>query len=164
MGTKWGIPDFILSNNVAKRIPKKIMWEQNNKWLSVLTKAIKIDGYIKQSAVWLCEVTIQQGARLNYRNGNDANSHWSGQQMQQHRQTWEMIAFHNVNTFPFREKVVQKALGYRILHSQVLFLAINFCIFKVDLSFKKLILLIHHTFCPLPQGKQTQGRWNLGGN
>lgn len=84
--------------------------------------------------------------------------------MQQHRQTWEMIAFHNVNTFPFREKVVQKALGYRILHSQVLFLAINFCIFKVDLSFKKLILLIHHTFCPLPQGKQTQGRCNLGGS
>lgn len=89
MGTKWGIPDFILSNSVAKRIPKKIIWEQNNnKWLSVLTKAIKINGYIKQSAVWLCEVTIQQGACLNYRNGNDANSHWSGQQMQQHRQTW----------------------------------------------------------------------------
>lgn len=60
MGTKWGIPGFILSNSVAKRIPKKIIWEQNNKWLSVLTKAIKSNEYIKQSAVWLCEVTIQQ--------------------------------------------------------------------------------------------------------
>lgn len=158
MGIKWGIPGFILSNSVVKRIPKKFIWEQNNKWLSVLTKVIKINGYIKQSAVWLCEVTIQQGARLNCRNGNDTNSHWSGQQMQQHRQTWEMIAFHNVNTFPFREKVVQKALGYCILHSQVLFLAINFCIFKVDLSFKKLILLIHHTFLPPPPRKTSPGK------
>lgn len=131
-------------------------------------KQLKIIAYCKPSAIRLRGVISQEGTCLNYRtgNGNDSNAIDSGLlQQYQHRHLGDNClsrcgcSFHRF--FLHREGWHKKHSG--ILHSQFLFLAINFCIFKVDLSFKKLILLIIQSI-PLPQVKQTQGRRNLGGS